>query len=329
MSERVRKARIEKLREKGYKSGKELIKDVVRRFSYPIIMCSFSGGRDSLTATLLTLDTLIEMNIECRVAVAFVNTTNEYPETLEYARYMINKWFPENYGNKDKMELITVELHPEVEFKDIIDDVFKLALEMSKKGDWSKGKLPCARLLKHEPLRKFAKEIKSNIQVEGTRAEESRRRFIQMWRFGVVVRGDTPYGVRVMPIWDWSLDDVKSFLKNHPKKPPVNPLYERMDSTGCLLCPIPFLYYPEKFAKQAPPHIFKIGLEAYLRATKQSQLNLTGKSKFLDLFEFLKVPRTKEEIEQKFNFNKVKEFVRLGVIKTKFDWRIGRIVYYT
>jgi len=333
-SEKVRLARIKKLREKGYKSGKELLKEVISKYQYPIIMCSFSGGRDSLSATLLTLDTLVEMKKEARLFVAFVNTTNEYPETLKYARYMIKEWFPKNYGHYDWIDLHCVELKPDVFFKDIMDDMFKIALEMARKGEWSKGKMPCCHKLKFEPLRKFAREVKSNIQVEGTRAEESRRRFIQMWRFGVVIRGDTPYGVRVMPIWDWSLEDVKRFLAEHPKKPPINPLYKTMKSTGCLLCPIPFIFYPEEFAVEAPPHIFKAGLRAYLKALGQSQLTFDKLPVELDsivvkLMKFLEKPRTREEIEKAgFNFETVEFLLKRKIINSKFDWRLGKYVYY-
>jgi len=326
-----KRGRVEKLREKQWKSGKELLREVFAKYQYPVIVSAFSGGRDSLCSTLLTLDTLIEMNKPAKVFIAFVNTTNEMPETLKYARFMINKWFPENY-KVDFIDLQCVELKPEVTFAQIMDKMFEKALEMVRRGKWEKGKMPCCGILKHKPVKKFVNDVKANVEVVGTRGEESQWRFHNIWHYGPVVRGHRSRSVKVMPLWDWSTQDVVNFLNKHPKNPPINPLYKTMSSTGCILCPIPFIFYPEQFAVEAPPHIFKAGLRAYLKAIKQTQLNFNNKeidSPIIKLMRFLEKPRTRKEIEEAgFQFETVLYLVERQIIKSRFDWGVMDFVYY-
>jgi len=269
--------RREKLRRKwkDFRSGKELMIDVLRSKPYPLILCSFSGGRDSLAATLLTLDALEELGIEHRCHIVFNNTTNEFPETVRYVRRMFD-WFQHSYPD---LNIKTVETFPKVKFADLKEEMFYVAVKMYAEGRWDKSKLVCCDMVKLDPIRRFLRHHTINVIVSGLRGDESRQRYLSVFFHSPIQKGihkpiysfNKRGGVKVIPLWDWSAQDVQHFLENHPKRPPLNPLYQRgATSIGCMLCPIPFIFNKEEIRAYYPKKLYDYGLSLLRKALERT-----------------------------------------------------------
>lgn len=276
-SEKQKASRIRKLKEKwkNITSGYTLIRQLINKLSFPLVACAFSGGRDSLAATLITLDVLESMNIKHRCYIVFGNTTNEFPETIKYVHKMFC-WFKENYPS---LNIITIETFPDIPFSTMMEEMFYIAVKMYENGRWDKSKLKCCDEVKLKPFDKFIKTHTVNLVVTGIRGEESRQRFLKIFQRGpigkMLHRTVLKKGNLVWPLWDWSQQEVVKFLEEHPKKPPINPLYSRgMDSIGCMLCPVPFIYNRERIKATYPPKIFERGMQLLRKAIERTGQSL-------------------------------------------------------
>ena len=281
VSEKQKQSRIRKLKRKWPEvpSGHELVKQIISKYSFPLVACAFSGGRDSLAATLITLDVLENLKIKHRCYIVFGNTTNEFPETVKYVHRMF-QWFKKNYPS---LNIITIETFPDIPFASIMEDMFYVAVKMYEEGRWDKSKLTCCDELKLKPFYNFLRRHTVNIVVTGIRGEESRQRFLKIFQRGPIGRtmhsGQKLKGNLVYPLWDWSQEEVIEFLEKHPKTPPINPLYSKgMDSIGCALCPVPFIFNRDNIRKTYPPKIFERGMQLLRKAIEK-----TGQS-LLDTF---------------------------------------------
>jgi len=270
----LRDSRRRKLKSKWPKlaSGSELIKETIIEVGYPLITCSFSGGKDSLAATLLTLDCLQEFK-EGRVWIVYNNTTNEFPETIRYVRHML-EWFKENYSD---LELKTEETHPKKPFRELMEDMFFEAVRMYESGNWDKNKLVCCNVVKLDPIKKFLNLHTTNILISGIRGDESRQRFLILFKQGPKHRHlhhaikSSPRMRKICPLWDWSSQDVMEYLKNHPKNPPINPLYSQgYSAIGCMLCPVPFIWNREEIRHTYPKKIFQKGMDLLRKAIERT-----------------------------------------------------------
>ena len=274
-------ARREKLKKKwtDTESGKELVKKYLSKLDFISVVCTFSGGRDSLASTLMTLDVLEELNKRHRCFIVFNNTTNEFPETVRYVHQMFS-WFKEEYPD---LNIKTEETRPKIPFAKIVEDMFYIAVVMYEEGKWDKSKLTCCDTVKLYPMIEFLRKHYAHYVILGTRGDESRLRFLSMFQQGPVTKsmhtktfGKTKF---IRPLWNWGIQDVMNYLKTHPKKPPINPLYDKgMDSIGCCLCPVPFLYNRDRIRKTYPPKIFERGMQLLRKAIER-----TGQS-LLDTF---------------------------------------------
>jgi 3'-phosphoadenosine 5'-phosphosulfate sulfotransferase (PAPS reductase)/FAD synthetase len=280
-SKKQKASRIRKLKRKwsNLASGYDLVKQLITKLSFPLVVCAFSGGRDSLAATLITLNVLEDINVRHRCYIVFGNTTNEFPETVKYVHEMFS-WFKENYPS---LNIITVETFPDISFASMMEEMFYVAVKMYEDGKWDKSKLRCCDELKLKPFEKFLKTHTVNLVVTGIRGEESRQRFLKIFQRGPIGktmhRSPLKKGKLVYPLWDWSQEDVIKFLYDHPKKPPINPLYRRgMDSIGCMLCPVPFIFNRERIKETYPPKVFDRGMKLLRKAIEK-----TGQS-ILDTF---------------------------------------------
>jgi len=269
-----RDSRRRKLKSKWPKlaSGSELIKETIIEVGYPLITCSFSGGKDSLAATLQTLDCLQEFK-EGRVWIVYNNTTNEFPETIRYVRYMF-KWFKENFSDID---IRTEETKPKIAYRTMMEDMFYVAVQMYESGKWDKNNLTCCDVVKLDPITRFLRLHTTNILVSGIRGDESRQRFLALFQHSPKHRQlhhgikSSPRMRKICPLWDWSSQDVMEYLQHHPKNPPINPLYSQgYSSIGCMLCPVPFIWNREEIRHTYPKKIFQKGMDLLRKAIERT-----------------------------------------------------------
>ena len=76
---------------------------------------------------------------------------------------------------------------------------------------------------------------------------------------------------KVTPLWDWSIEDIKDYLEKHPKKPPVNPWYQRgAQSVGCMLCPVPFIFIRDEIKAWYPKKVYRKGMELLVRGAERT-----------------------------------------------------------
>ena len=177
----------------------------------PVIV-SYSGGKDSLTALHLTLETGI------RPYVLFNNTGIEMPETVESVRRITEK-----YG----LELLVADA----------GDAFWRAVE--RVGPPGKDYRWCCKVTKLAPLSRLLQEKFPDgaLNVVGQRAYESldRARSPRVWRNRWI-----PQILNISPIQEWG--QLLVWLYIWDRKLPYNPLYEKgFDRIGCFMCPAAFM----------------------------------------------------------------------------------------
>ncbi len=177
----------------------------------PVIV-SYSGGKDSLAALNLTLETGIEPY------VLFNDTGIELPETRESVRRIV-----EEKG----LKLLIADA----------GDSFWRAVEIV--GPPGKDYRWCCKVTKLAPLsRLLLKEFPDGaLNIVGQRAFESldRARSPRVWRNRWL-----PHILNISPIQYWT--QLLVWLYIWDRKLPYNPLYEKgFDRIGCFMCPAAFI----------------------------------------------------------------------------------------
>lgn len=169
---------------------------------------SFSGGKDSMCALSLAEESMDD------VRVLFLNSTIEFPETVEFVHEVIKR---------EGFDLI--EILPQLDF-------FELCSEIGPPSVFFPW---CCRTQKFAPLNeyinaRFPEGVKS---VEGLRKKESKSRS----RYRRVSRNRTiPGKITLCPILDWTTLEVWLYILK--EELPINPLYESgFNRIGCWVCP--------------------------------------------------------------------------------------------
>jgi 3'-phosphoadenosine 5'-phosphosulfate sulfotransferase (PAPS reductase)/FAD synthetase len=206
---------------------------------------NFSGGKNSTAMLLYLLERDIEIDY-----VVFMDTTIEFKETLEFVKRVDE--FLQDYG------LQITRLRPNRTF------MYYVLRKPIVKG-WRKGKygygIPtpknrwCCKVLKREPFVRFLvdRDIKSLISYTGFTVEEKSR--VAKSDFGVVYT--KRYGIQMdiqFPLYDAGLTDQDCY-ELCKKYGLLNPIYEKFDRQGCVICPFHSIsdwrhvyhYYPKWF----------------------------------------------------------------------------------
>ena len=216
-------------------SGPDLIGHILNKYKPKKIGISFSGGKDSLSCTLLVLDT-IPGNI--KAYVIFSNTTNEIPASLVYTRKMLS-WLEKHYDNA-----IPVEVMPKRHYADFLIENFDTGARMMYvEKYWDKHNFRCCYYIKEKPIDDYIERMGIRILFLGTRGVETRQRFLAFRKTRGVSKSKDRRLIKVAPMWNWSNEEVDEYIKNHPFNPPINPIYSMgFNGTGCLLCPVKFFF---------------------------------------------------------------------------------------
>ncbi len=172
------------------------------------VVVSYSGGKDSLTALHLTLDTL------GNATLLFNNTGLELPETIENVEYVASK-----YG----LKIVVADA----------GDAFWRAVEVF--GPPGKDYRWCCKVVKLVPLARLAKRTwpQGALNIVGQRAFESldRARSPRVWRNRWI-----PHLLSITPIQEWSQLHIWLYIFKH--KLPYNKLYDLgYERLGCYVCP--------------------------------------------------------------------------------------------
>jgi 3'-phosphoadenosine 5'-phosphosulfate sulfotransferase (PAPS reductase)/FAD synthetase len=162
--------------------------EFVRRYRLDHLVCSFSGGRDSLVATHYTLSRLDGEKAERHVV--WVDTTVTIPEVRRFVRRVAREFgWP------------LVELRPEGDFEEY-------ALRF---GTPTMRRRWCCYYLKLRPIFRYLRGLEGRVgEVLGMRREESRRRerYPEVWR--------RPQGSWVYsPILRWTEEEVEEYMEEN------------------------------------------------------------------------------------------------------------------
>lgn len=185
----------------------EIIKKSLSDHNNPCI--NFSGGKDSLV--VMDLVRKIRPDIPC----VFVNTGNEYKETVPYVRSFQN----------------IIEVHPKVSFWDCVD---KYGLPKSKAKAKRHGNACCLEL-KEKPLKECYKQKGYDLTFDGLTSAESRQRMMTLKRMGYYYYNKGDKNWKCHPIYNWSVQEVWSYI--YLNKLPINPIYSMgIYRCGCRFC---------------------------------------------------------------------------------------------
>jgi len=189
----------------------EQAKHIIRRSSEVFghkLAVAFSGGKDSLVALHLTLQTL-----GSNIKVIYNHTTVEFPETIKYVKQIAKEW----------------------NFELLISKPKKPFLESVKENGWATHENRwCCRPYKEEPA--YELMIKEGIEAEITgtyRTESIYRRYLRP----IMSPKKNPKITRIHPIFDWN--DVEVWMYIRGNNLPYNPLYDMgYKRIGCWCCPL-------------------------------------------------------------------------------------------
>jgi 3'-phosphoadenosine 5'-phosphosulfate sulfotransferase (PAPS reductase)/FAD synthetase len=197
----------------------ELLKMALGRAKKPVVACSF--GIDSIVTLYLVRKALTELGRDpSDVDVVWNDTKNEFPAVRLYAKQLTAEW-----------NLKLTVTAPKKVLKKIIDDNGGITSDYftARKGDRRHGQPlseKCCNTLKHEPMNRIKKEMDFDLNINGTRADESRQRFISSLRDGeYFYSSGTWKSMLCKPIMWWNEEDIWDYVER--ESIPYNDLYKQ------------------------------------------------------------------------------------------------------
>ena len=180
---------------------------------------SLSWGKDSI----VMLD-LVRKHCK-NTFVIFANTGIEYPETYKYRDMML------------KEHLTDINYHETKPIKDFWTCVKQYGyphIRMTSENNTSKRTPMCCVYLKERPLRNKQKELKVDLCFMGLMTTESMNRRRLFMRLGAYYFKKSEKINVCLPLAIWTDADVLRYVKEN--NIPINPLYSKMNRTGCMFC---------------------------------------------------------------------------------------------
>ncbi len=199
----------------------DLIKEALPKGKSAI---GFSGGTDSLVVLHLV------RSIDKSVVAVFSNTGVESPHTVKFCRSQVN----------------LIEMHPIKSFMDCIEDYGWPEVKANAKTHGNQ----CCNWLKEKPSRDYYNDNDIDVVFTGLTQDESRNRWMLFKRLGALYYAKTHGNWRCHPIWDWSEDDVWSYIRS--ENIPYNPIYDNgAKRCGCMPCTA-YTSYKKQLAIENP-----------------------------------------------------------------------------
>jgi len=169
---------------------------------------AFSGGKDSLVALHLALETL-----GSDLHVIYNHTTVEFPETIQYVTRLAKEWDLRLFITKPKKGFFSA---------------------VKERGWATHEDRWCCRPYKDEPAHNFMAAKGIIAEITGTvRTESIYRRSLTPFR----MPKKEPFIIRIHPLYDWNHWEVWRYIKERDL--PYNPLYDmKYRRIGCWCCPL-------------------------------------------------------------------------------------------
>ena len=196
---------------------------------------SLSWGKDSVVMLHL-IRTICHKSL-----VVFADTGIEYPETYTYRDKMLKEVFNE--------DIKYFETKPIKTFWKCVEE-YGYPHNRKEKGKVRQPR--CCIYLKEKPLDDFQKENAVDTIFMGLQGTESMNRRRLFMRLGGYYHRKTTHQWVCLPLAIWTNDDVKRYVKEN--NVPINPLYSKMDRTGCMFC-TGFKNWKKVMASYKPAHL--------------------------------------------------------------------------
>jgi phosphoadenosine phosphosulfate reductase len=155
--------------------------------------------------------------------VIFANTGIEYPETYKYRDEMLKT-----------MDMNYIETKPIKDFWTCVKEYGYPHFRMTSEQHSNKRTPKCCVYLKERPLKEKQKELGVDLCFMGLMTTESMNRRRLFMRLGAYYYKKSEDINVCLPLAIWTDDDVKRYAKEN--NIPLNPLYKKMDRTGCMFC---------------------------------------------------------------------------------------------
>lgn len=157
--------------------------------------------------------------------VIFANTGIEYPETYKYRDRMLKDVF---------IDINYIETKPIKDFWKCVKEYGYPHFRMNEEQDTKKRTPMCCVYLKERPLKNKQDELGIDLVFIGLMTTESMNRRRLFMRLGGYYHKSSEGRNVCLPLAIWKDEDVNRYAKEN--NIPLNPLYSKMNRTGCMFC---------------------------------------------------------------------------------------------
>ena len=185
----------------------EVLSLLAHKFIGKVIFSTSFGWEDQVISDLIFTQNLPIKVFTLETGRLFTETYYTWNRTLERYQKPIHAFYPD----KERLEKMVTEKGPSSFYESV------------------ENRKECCGIRKVEPLNRALKGYK--VWITGIRADQSVNRENMDW-----VEWDEAHQlVKVHPIFFWTLDEVKNYVKTH--NVPYNPLHDKgFPSIGCQPC---------------------------------------------------------------------------------------------
>ena len=208
--------------------GSPLITQIIERFGDKVAV-AFSGGHCSLVILHMA------WQIDPHIKVVFHDTTNEYPETVEFVRRVAGDW-----------NLNLTVTKPEKTWA----ECYKQYGPPGLRGQGKHRTPRCCYWLKEKPAKLYYRQHGIECALDGIRMEESWQRYCFGKQFGPLHYSKRWGMWKAHPILHWIGEDLQEYIRIHNL--PQNPMYARgLRRIGCRGCTA-FIGWERVMVRQSP-----------------------------------------------------------------------------
>jgi phosphoadenosine phosphosulfate reductase len=189
------------------KLPQEVLAFLVKNFEEGLIFSTSFGWEDQVLSDMIFSADLNINVFTLETGRLFTETYYTWNRTLERYKKSIHAFYPD----KEKLEAMVTKKGPSSFYESV------------------ENRKECCGIRKVEPLNRALSGQK--VWITGIRADQSANREDMDW----VEWDEVHQLIKVHPIFNWTLDDVKAYVKE--KNVPYNPLHDKgFPSIGCQPC---------------------------------------------------------------------------------------------